>query len=183
MKTNLLYGAAAFTPNLSIEVATGGHTSIELTAGYNKWGNLWDFSETGPDWDPGNVYKRKLDHILGKAEFRYWLRGSFDGHFFGAYGLWADYHTGELGVKPVLEKRVDYDGYLYGGGLSYGYLWKWSRRCGMEFSVGAGLVNTRYDERRIEVEEGEYKPLEAVRFQKTYLGPTSIGIKFVLMIL
>ena len=182
IKTNLLYAGATLTPNLGFEFGLGRRTSLELSAGYNGWTNLWDYSNAGPDSDLRNHYKRRLDHIFGKIEFRYWFRDRFNGHFVGANVLYSDYNVGELKVPLLFDKEYDYNGYAYGGALSYGYLWRLSRHLAMEFTVGAGVVVLEYDKSFIEADETGYNLIDPVPYRKTYFGPTSAGIKLVFTI-
>lgn len=179
IKTNLLHLAGAMTPNLGFDFGLGGKTSIGLAGGYNKWGNLWDFSVTGPEYDPGNLYKRRLDHIFGKVEFKYWFNRRFKGHFLGVQGFYADYLVGELGLPPLFEKRLEHDGNLYGGALSYGWFWRWTPHWGMEFTLGAGVAIVEYESRNIEIVEGGFKLTNPNRYRKTYIGPTNAGINLV----
>jgi hypothetical protein len=165
LKTDLLYGAAALTPNLSLEIGLSPRATLDLTVGYNPWKRRTD--------DPEN---RKFVHLLTKAEYRYWLCERFSGHFLGMHALYASFnvsnrdHLGWMGF----DTGNRYQGYGAGAGLSYGYLWHWSERWGMEFNVGAGAVWRKY-ERFDCVKCGD--KLEDK--QDVYLGPTAVGIKLV----
>ena len=37
IKTNILYGALTYTPNLSLEVGIGKRSTLDLSGGYNPW--------------------------------------------------------------------------------------------------------------------------------------------------
>lgn len=174
-KINLLY-AATMTPNLGLEVGLGERTSIGLGAGYNKWGNLWDYSVTGPEWDQTNIYKRKFDHLYGKIEFRYWFRHRFEGHFVGVNAFGAEYNIAELGLKPIFDKTLEQEGFAVGGGLTYGYVLELGPRWGMEFTLGVGAAVLEHDQRTIGITEGEITPGKVETIRKTYVGPTSAGI-------
>jgi hypothetical protein len=182
IKTNLLYAGATLTPNLALEFATGGRTSIELAAGYNNWGYLWDEAATGPEWDIVNNYKTKLNHIYGRAALRYWFRDRFAGHFAGAGLFYGDYNVGDLDVPLLFEREFDYDGNAFGASISYGYLWRWSRRWAMEFNLGAGVAIMKYRKSFIEGNTESYELKNEIDFRKTYLGPTEAGIKLVFTI-
>jgi hypothetical protein len=176
IKTNLLYALGTLTPNLGAEVGLGRRTSVGLSVGYNRWGNLWDYSVEGPDYDPDNLYKRCLDHVSVELEFRYWLNRRFSGHFVGVNALWADYRVGELGLGPIFEKMYEHDGYSYGGGLTYGYLLDLNERWGLEFTLGLGVAVLEHDKKTIAVmDEGPILG-DAARYRKTYVGPTGVGI-------
>lgn len=182
VKTNLLYTVGTMTPNLGFDFGLGQRTTIGLAAGYNKCGNLWDYSVAGPGYDPDNFYKRRLDHIFGKVEFRYWLDRRFKGHFAGINAFYADYRAGELSLSPVFDKRYDHDGNVYGGALSYGWFWRWTPRWGMEFSLGVGVAVFEYDQRLIRITDSGFALTATDRYRKTYIGPTNIGINLVFMI-
>jgi hypothetical protein len=186
VKTNLLYLGSSLSPNLSFEAGVGERTSVELTAGYNGWTNLWDNAGkgAGPYYDPNNNYKRRLDHLFLKGEFRYWLGERFDKHFVGANVFFADYNVGELKVPLLFDGGpIDYNGNAIGGGLTYGYLWRWSNSWAMEFSVGAGVAVMTYDKSSfIEPEGNGYNLQDTTPYRKTYFGPTSAGIKLVFTI-
>ena len=177
IKTNLLYLAGAMTPNLGLDISLGGRTTIGLVGGYNKWSNLWDYSVTGPEYDKSNLYKRSLDHIFGKVEFRYWFDRRFKGHFLGVHAFYADYlRVGELNLPPVFEKQYEHAGNLYGGALSYGWFWRWTRHWGMEFNLGLGVAIIEYERNFIEIVDGGFNLVNPSRSRKTYIGPTNIGI-------
>ncbi len=182
IKTNLLYAGAAMTPNLAFEYGLGERTSIEASVGYNGWHNLWDFSDTGPNWDINNSYKSRLDHIYAKVEFRYWLRDRFKGHFFGVGAFWADYRVGDLKIPLLFDREFDYNGYGVGAGISYGYVWRLSKLFALEFTVGGGIAMLEYDKSLIEADSEGFSLIDPIRFRKTYLGPTNAGIKLVFTI-
>lgn len=182
IKTNLAYALGLQTPNLAFEYAPGRRSSIEAAVGYNDRGNLWDYSKTGPDYDPANSYKRRLDHIFVKAEYRHRFRGRFDGHFVGAGLHYAKYRTGEVTVSRLFEPGYDYYGNMFGGALSYGYLWRWSRRWGAEFTLSAGVAVLTHNKGSIVAEGGSYIVVDPVGERKTYFGPTGVGVKLVFII-
>ncbi len=159
-----------------------------MTAGYNGWGNLWDHSgggpdyTGGPDYDLNNSYKRRLDHVFGKAEFRYWLGDRLDGHFFGLGAIFADYHVGDLKIPLLFEKEYDYDGVAFGGALSWGYTWRFHRRWALEFSLGAGVAMLEYNKSLIEADSEGVNLIDLARFRKTYFGPTNAAVKLVFVI-
>lgn len=175
IKTNLLY-AATMTPNLAIEVGLSRKFTLEVAAGYNGWGNFWDFTTSEPDV----IAQRQFDHILGKAEGRWWFRERFDGHFLGVHALWADYKINGMEVPLLFEKDYRYNGNAVGAGLSWGYAWRWSDRFGMEFNLGAGVVSMRYDKYLCTTDcSGN---AEVHKYRKTYFGPTSAGVKLFFML-
>jgi hypothetical protein len=182
LKTNLLWAGATQTPNLAFEFGLSSRTSIEVSGGYNAWGNLWDYGATGEPFDIENLYKRKLDHTFAKVEYRYWLKERFKGHFFGAGAFGADYRVGELDLPLLFEKEHEYDGFAYGGSLTYGWLWRMTPVVAMEFSISGGAAFFKYDRGRIQAGSQGYELIEVDRYKKTYIGPTGAGIKLVFTI-
>lgn len=132
IKNNLLYDVTA-TPNLALEMKTGRKTTLELGAGLN-W---FDFSDN-----------RKAKHLLVQPELRWWTCDVFNGHFFGVHAHGAQFNIEGWDI-PLgrLEKFKDsrYQGYLYGGGVSYGYQWYLSPRWNLETSIGGGYARIHYD--------------------------------------
>lgn len=99
IKTNGLYWLAT-TPNIGLEVATSDKISIELAGAYNPWTFKND---------------KKLRFWLAQPEAKYWFCEKFEGHFIGLHA-----HGGQFYSTLAGKRR---DGYLAGGGISYGYDW------------------------------------------------------------
>lgn len=185
IKTNAAYWALA-TVNLGVEFALGGKSTLELSGGVNRWGkapkDLTMNAMGGAQDALGMAYKaRQTDHVLGKAELKFWFVDRFDGHFLGVHAFYADYDIYGVRFPLLFEKDLRYDGTGLGVGLTYGYHWRWSPRWGMDMSFGAGMVSFNYDKRPwasnstdAEVAVGDFK--------KTYFGPTAVGLKLFFMI-
>ena len=113
IKSNLLYGIAAFAPNIGIEVGVGNRTTLDLSASYN-WFNL----------DGAKNNNQKLVHWIVQPKFRYFLNERFNGHFFGVHALYSEYNIGGHEL-PLLfgkgSKEFRHEGNAVGGGFSYGY--------------------------------------------------------------
>ena len=122
IKTNALYWVAT-TPNLGLEVAMGDKVTLDVGAAYNPW----TFKDD-----------KKMRFWLVQPEVRYWLCEKFEGHFFGVHLHGAQYFGG------FSEKR--YDGYLAGGGITYGYGWILSPHWNLEAAIGAGYARLWYKE-------------------------------------
>jgi hypothetical protein len=167
VKTNLLYGAGTLTPNLGAEIGLGKKSTLDVAVGYNPW-NL----------DGSYTDNKKWVHLLVQPEFRYWTCERFNGHFFGVHGVLSHYNIGGLKIPLLgMEKAVRYEGYAYGGGLSYGYHRMLSKHWGVEFTVGVGAVY--FDHERYTCEKCG-SPLGTAT--KTYVGPTKAGISLVYLI-
>ena len=132
IKTNLLYWGTT-SPNLQLEFGLSKKTTLELGAGFN----LFEFSDN-----------KKFKHLLVQPEYRYWFCERFNGHFLGVHAHGAQFNVGGLDV-PVgrldIFKDNRYEGYLYGGGISWGYQWVLSPRWNFEASIGGGYARIHYD--------------------------------------
>lgn len=127
VKTNLLYDATT-SLNLGVELALSPKVTFDLSGNYNPW----NFSED-----------KKLKHWMVQPEVRYWLCEKFNGHFFGFYAHAGEFNMG--GVKLLGMEDYRYEGFAFGGGVSYGYQWILSKRWSLEASLGLGYTNLDYD--------------------------------------
>ena len=166
LKTNLFYGAYTYTPNLSVELGLGPRTTLDVGAGYNPW-NL-----NGSDTN-----NKKLVHLLGEIEYRYWLCEKFNGHFFGVHALGAKYNISGHEL-PLLfgkgSKDFRYEGWAIGAGISYGYQFILSQRWNLEANIGIGYAYLDYD--RYDCQKCGTQIDSA---QRDYFGPTKAGISLV----
>lgn len=132
IKNNLLYDATV-TPNLALEIAMSRKMTLEMAAGLN----FFDFSNN-----------KKIKHFLVQPELRWWTCDVFNGHFFGLHGHVAQFNVGgwDIPVGRLKTFRNNrYQGYLYGGGLSYGYQWLLRPRWNLEASIGGGYARIHYE--------------------------------------
>ncbi len=170
IKTNLLYGAYTYTPNLGLEIGLGRKTTLDLGAGYNPW------HRNGSD-----VNNKKLAHWLGEAEFRYWTCQRFNGLFFGAHLLGSQFNISGHDLPLLLgrnSKKYRYDGYAVGGGFSIGYQFVLGNRWNLEATVGVGYARLNYDKYDC-VKCGRKIESNATR---NYFGPTRAGISILFFI-
>ena len=166
VKTNLLYGAAALTPNLGMEFGVSERATLNFSGSYNPW-NL----------DGSVDNNKKLVHWTGSAEYRWWLCQTFNGHFFGAHALGGQYNVAGKDVPLMFEKEYRYEGWAAGAGLSWGYHWMLASRWSLEFNLGLGYLYMDYDKYPCDkcgIIEGNHT--------KHYFGPTRAGINLVFMI-
>lgn len=169
LKTNLLYGAYTFTPNLGMEIGLGKKTTLDISGGYNPW-NLRSS-------DNGN---KKAVHWMVQPEFRWWTCSRFAGHFLGVHGLYSMYNIGGHELPLLFGKGSSgsrNEGWAAGGGISYGYHWVIAPRWGFEFSIGAGYARLEYDE-YLSGKCGRYIEHRT----RNYFGPTRAAISLVFMI-
>ena len=150
VKTNALYWALT-TPNAAVEVALSQKVTLNLLAAYNPW----TFADD-----------KKMHFWLAQPEVRYWLCEKFEGHYLGLHLHGAQFFGG------FKDKR--YDGYLAGGGISYGYNWILSPHWNLEAAIGIGYARLWYKESPrihcLKCEENKHKD---------YFGPTKAAISFI----
>ena len=153
LKTNGLYWATT-TPNLGMELALDQKFTLELSAAYNPW----TFNDD-----------KKMRLWLVQPELKYWLCEKFEGHFIGVHLHGAQYFGGF--------KKKRYDGYLAGGGFTYGYDWILSPHWNFEAAIGVGYARLWYKETpRIYCDKcGEDK-------HKNYLGPTKVALSLIYIV-
>ena len=149
LKTDLAYWATT-TPNASLEVGLSPRFTLDLLAAYNPW----TFSND-----------RKMRCWLAQPSLRYWLCERFEGHFFGVHAHAAQYFGGF--------HRKRYDGYLAGGGISYGYDWILSPHWNVEAEVGVGYARMWWDE-----SERAFCEKCSTPRHRNYVGPTKLGLTF-----
>ncbi len=159
VKSNVLYDATA-TFNLGMEVALSKQVSLELSGNHNPW----NFSQY-----------RKIKHWMIQPEIRYWSRALFSGHFFGFHGLISQFNVGNIAFLGL--EGVRYQGFLYGCGVSYGYLWRVTSWLGLEFSLGAGYAYIDYET----IAARPCGP-SLGRGSKHYVGPTKAGLTLVFLL-
>lgn len=153
VKTNALYWLAA-TPNIGLEVAMGNRVTLDLEGAYNPW----TFKDD-----------KKMRFWLAQPEVKYWFCEKFEGHYLGLHLHGAQFYGG------FCDKR--YDGYLAGGGLTYGYDWIISPHWNLELAAGVGYAHLWYKEsdRRIpcikcfEEKEGDYIGLTKLSLAFVYI--------------
>ncbi|EFS34404.1 MULTISPECIES: DUF3575 domain-containing protein [Bacteroides] len=150
VKTNGLYWLT-MTPNAGIEFALNKKVTLDLSAAYNPWTFKAD---------------KKMRFWFVQPEAKYWFCEKFEGHFVGLHLHGAQYFGG------FKEKR--YDGYLLGGGLTYGYDWILSPHWNLEASIGIGYAHLWYKESDripcLKCYENKHK---------NYVGPTKATLSLI----
>ncbi|MFR9649414.1 MAG: DUF3575 domain-containing protein [Rikenellaceae bacterium] len=166
IKSNLLYGALCFAPNLGVEVGITSQQTIDVSVGYNGWNRCGSSTDNS-----------KLAHLLIEAEVRHYLCERFNGHFFGLHGIYGVYNISEHNLPWLLGSGSgDYrfEGYGVGAGVAYGYQLPLSRRWNMEFEIGVGYIRMGYD---------KYKSCKCAtelgHYTRNYFGPTRAGVSIV----
>lgn len=162
LKTNLLYDATA-TLNLGVEFAIAKKWTLDVSGNYNPW----SFSGSS-----------KWKHVMLQPEVRYWTCERFNGHFVGAHLHGGAFNAGALpalgGLISDNMQQNRYQGYFYGGGLSYGYYTVLSAHWGLEASLGLGYARINYDKYPCGDCGTKIK-----KDTKNYFGPTKVAISLI----
>lgn len=163
VKTNLLHWAVGVSPNLALEFALGNKVTLEVGGGLNRW----VFSEN-----------KKVKHWIVQPELRYWFCESFNGHFIGLHAHGGEFNVGNfdipIGRLDVFDDKR-YEGYFYGGGLSYGYQWVLSKRWSLEAGLGAGYAHIDYDK----FDGPNYCGEKLDEGKENYWGITKVALSFI----
>lgn len=163
IKTNLLYDATA-TINLGVEFAVADKWTMDVSGNLNNW----SFSSGS----------RKWKHVLIQPELRYWLCERFSGHFVGVHLHAGLFNVGNLpalgGLASENMQQYRYQGYLYGGGFTYGYQWVIGNRWSVETSIGLGFAHVNYDKYPCGSCGRKIK-----NNSKNYFGPTKVSISLI----
>lgn len=149
VKTNVAYWATT-TLNLGAEVAISPKMTLDLTGTYNPF----QFRDN-----------KKIKHWSIQPEWRFWTCQKFAGHFFGVHAHYGQYNAGI--------KKYRYDGWLAGGGVSYGYQWILGKHWNLEAELGVGYAYLGYD---------KYLRNRCGKFiesgHRNYVGPTKLSVSF-----
>jgi hypothetical protein len=167
VKTNLLYAAGTLTPNLALEVGLGYRTSLNLSGSYNPWNRVGTLENND-----------KRVHFVIRPEFRYWFCERFEGHFVSISPFYDQFNISGYGIPFVkFRNGYRYEGNAFGAGLNYGHQMLLSNRWGLEFSVGVGLAQMKYDRFECPL----CRPVLDTT-DKLYFGPTHVAVNLIFMI-
>lgn len=147
IKTNVAYWATT-TLNLGAEVAIAPKMTLDLTGTYNPF----TFSNN-----------KKILNWTVQPEWRYWTCQRFAGHFFGIHAHYGQYNAGL--------KKYRYDGWLVGGGASYGYQWILGKHWNLETELGVGYAYLDYD-KYLRTKCGKF----VTSGHRNYFGPTKLSV-------
>ena len=146
-------------PSLGVEIVTGEYSSIGVNALYGK-----------------KILGKDISITAVQPEYRYWFSGRpIHNWFIGVGGIGV--------LFDVKWKRKVYDGYGFGLGLTFGYVWNLKlgkdKRLNLDFHAGFGGI---YYNRKEYFENDNYDVDYTIDGQVRanasgyYLLPTRIGI-------
>jgi len=193
IKSNILYDATT-SINLGVEFALSDKLTLDISGSYNPW--IFPQQEVDSRGKPVREWEGKFKHLMLQPELRWWLCEKFNRHFIGVHTHYANYNVGGLSFLPdgfgehktwnTTDKVYEYsdgiqnnrfEGWLAGGGVSYGYHWLLNSRFSLELTLGFGYTYLSYDKYRCE-DCGEKITSSTMH----YLGPTKAGISAVFML-
>lgn len=162
-KTNFLIDATTSLA-LGFELRISRKKTIDLSGGFR-------FHDTGK--------KMRFRHSFIQPEIRLWTSEAFNGHFFGLHGHYAIYNVGGLPTSIFSEAMNQYrfEGWLAGGGISYGYQWIIGNRWSLEATAGIGWTHLNYG--KYPCHKCGHKISDESR---NYFGPTKAGISLLYII-
>lgn len=164
VKSNLLYDATA-TLNMGMELGLSRKWTLDVPVNLNLW-------KLGSD--------TRFTHWGVQPEARYWFCERFRRSFIGIHGHYADFNVGGFPDWSIFSQNMKdnrYQGYLYGGGVSFGYAWILKKRWGLEVTAGLGYAHIVYDKYPCQQCGSVIKS-----GHKNYFGPTKAGVSLIYFI-
>lgn len=157
LKTNLA-ALGLLVANLGVEFSFGNGFSLDLPFYYS----------------PYDITDRFRVRILGtQPELRYWWNHNFpgSGSFIGLNGTVAGF---DISFPDNTRRYQDPERALWGVGISYGYALNFgkNKKWGLEFNIGAGYMNYKFDTFKNEY-NGRLLKTSPTRH---YFGITRVGI-------
>lgn len=165
LHTNVAYWATT-TPNVGIEGRIADRWTIGASGSYNSF--------HFPQWqdEDRSTYNPKLAHWTAVPEIKYWFCKAFERSSVGLHGIYGAFNIGAIPLFPEVQ-YYRYEGYAYGGGISYGYHWAIGKRWGFEFSLGVGYLHLRYTKIH-----GYTCGREIGTYSADYVGPSKLALSF-----
>ena len=142
LKSNILPWGLAI-PNIGGEYLFADKWSVELDVMFCPW-KLSD--------------KFSVKCVALMPEGRWWLKNNRKGSFFNVHLDIAWFN-----VRANSYRYQDRGRPLMGAGIGYGYRLEFSKRWSVEFEIGAGVCNTRYD-RYYNIPNGALKDTKTTTF-------------------
>jgi hypothetical protein len=152
--TDLSWDAAA-VPNLTVEMVTGNSSTLSLSVLGSS--GTWVINDA------------KL--LLVQPEWRYYFSGRpMHSHFVGLSALGGTYEFTRNGKVR--------DGYGGGAGLTFGYVWNFTKRWSLDVHAGLGCVAYRQKEYNVGDKYEEYSVNGNLKANAHgyYIMPTRIGL-------
>lgn len=159
LRTNLLYDAF-LTPTLGIEWHINNNIGIKLDGSFAFWGN-----------EHGRVHKVWVI----SPEVR-WYMGDSRRFYLGAGANTGKYNIYRGMVGRLVSNNTGYQGKMYGGGITVGYMLKMGNAFSLDFNLGLGYTRFEYDTFGISNEVRVYK---GKNLTKNVWGPTQAGVTLV----
>lgn len=136
VKTNLPVDFTA-TLNLGVEMKVAPKWSVDVSGNLNAW---------------GATAEKRWKQWLIQPELRYWLCDVYSRHFFGVHLLYGSFNFGGIknnisffGTDFSVLSDMRYQGYAYGGGISYGYSFMLGKHWNLEPEIGFGYLFLDYE--------------------------------------
>jgi len=183
VKSNVLYDATS-TINLGVEFALSEIWTLDISGNFNPW--AFPQRTVNSSHVLLSQHDAIMKHWMIQPEFRRWFCEPFHGHFAGLHVHGGQFNVGGLTFLPegwgkngIQQKR--FEGWLAGGGMSYGYHWIFNSRLSLEFSLGMGYTFLKYDKYN-HYADTEPTQLDRNHYRMHYIGPTKVGISVIVML-
>lgn len=150
LKTNLIYDAF-LSPNIGFELGIADSWSVDISGNYNPFA----FS-----------HSRMWKHWMLQPEVRRWNKKTYEGLFLSGHLF-----GGQFNYSFDQYRR---QGFATGVGVGLGYVWRITRRFGMEVELAVGYARYRYDKYPC----SSCGSSIATR-SKNYVGPTKAAFNMV----
>lgn len=172
LKTNLLFDAATLL-NVEVEVPVAPRFSIAGEWIFPWW--LWENKQNC------------LEVLSGNLEARYWFKPKYakQGPALGQHNPLSGWFVGLYGGGGLYDLERNREGYqgefFIATGLSGGYVLPIKRNLSMEFSLGVGVLRTKYRHYHAEFCEkhDDWHLIRQNSGQYTWVGPTRAKISLV----
>lgn len=159
VRTNLMYDAMLL-PTLGIEWRINPSIGVKVDGSRSWWGD-----------EHGKVQKIWLVN----PELRWYLLDA-KRFYVGASANFGEYNVQKFLIGNMFDKDTGYQGKLWGAGLAVGYQLYLSHSFSLDFNLGLGYTNLKYDSFTISNGTRVYKDRGK---SKDFWGPTGAGINLV----
>lgn len=159
IRTNLLYDAFLL-PSLGVEWRVNECWSVKLDGSYSFWGD--EKSEVQKIW----LLNPEVRHYMGEAK-RFYV---------GVSGNYGEYNIYKGMLGNLISKDTGYQGTLWNAGLTAGYQLPLTCNLSLDFNIGLGYGQFKYDSFDVQNEVRIYKEKDQT---KNRFAPTQAGISLV----
>lgn len=156
VRTNL-FNDAFLLPTVGVEWRACRTASIKLDAGFSYWGDG----------------RRRTQKIFAISPEVRWYTPWVDNMYLGLGANYAKYNIYRSAIGSVFSKDTGYQGRMWSLGVTVGYVLHLYEGLHLDFNLGLGYNNSKYDSFTMVNELRTYK--ERAK-SKSLWGPTQLGV-------